>query len=129
MVKKSEKLTQNIKICLKDSEVINEKWIDSNKLASIIDKLYKYENNINYINIINEKVKINNTITINYEIKFTPEQDEVNNFKNKIKNFGNINSNNINDVKILNLMKMNLILIILMKKNMKEIKCNENKSY
>ena len=99
MVKKSEKLTQKIKICLKDSEVINEKWIDSNKLASIIDKLYKYENNINYINIINEKVKINNTITINYEIKFTPEQDEVNNFKNKIKNFGNINSNNINDVK------------------------------
>ena len=60
------------------------------KLNSIINDCINIENNIKNINLINtniNKLKLNNNI----ELKFSPENEELDKFIQNIKKFGNIN--------------------------------------
>ncbi len=87
LVKESEKLPQKVKISLEKSKKINNEWNDNNKLAYIINESIKIENNIKYINSINDSIK--KSKSNNYLIKFIPEE-EINKFLNEIRKFGNI---------------------------------------
>ena len=97
LVKKSEKLTNDIKISLENGRRINKEWNENNKLSSILNDCLDIEMNIKDINIINEnleKVKI-----INTDIYFTTDNiDNCDIFKN-IKNFGKIICNKKIDIK------------------------------
>ena len=91
IIKESEKLPNKIKIALEKEETINNGWNDIDKLNLIINECIKIEKYIKDINIINnsiQKSKSNNNI----KITFSPEENEINDFLKKIKNFGKINN-------------------------------------
>ena len=62
-----------------------------NKLNSLINDCLYIEYNIDNINKINENVKKNNSSE--FSIKFYPEEDGINQFLEKIKNFGFVENN------------------------------------
>ena len=102
IIKNSEKLPNTIKISLEKGKLINNEWKDINNLSSIINDCINIENNIKYINIINDNVKkcnVNNST----KIEFIPEDESINTFIQNIKNFGKIYNmfNFICDSKIL----------------------------
>ena len=73
---------------------MNNYWNNNKELCSIINDCIKIEKNIYDINIINEKIKKYNSFKI--EIKFKPEEIEINEFLKTIKSFGSIYNNSIN---------------------------------
>ena len=84
IIKKSEKLPNKIKISLEKGKIIDKEWSDNNKLNLLINDCINIENNINYINVINEKIKkikANN----NKMIRFSPKENGINEFISKIK--------------------------------------------
>ena len=84
------------KIILEKGKIIEKEW-NNNKLNSLINDCINIENNIKEINDINEKIKKCN-LNQNIEIKFYPEkEDEFNKFVEKIKSFGKISDNNIDN--------------------------------
>ena len=88
--KKNEKLPNKIKLSLKNTNIVDNDWNDESKLSSLINYCTNIENNINEVNIINEKIKQSNSNKID-KIQFFPEKDnEINNFLEKIKIFGKI---------------------------------------
>ena len=92
IIKKSEKLSNSIKLSLERGQMIEKEWNDNNKLKSIINDCINIENNMNEINIINEnfkKMKRNNK----KKIVFNPEENGINEFIDKVKLFGQINCN------------------------------------
>ena len=88
--KKNEKLPNKIKLSLKNTNIVDNDWNDESKLSSLINYCTNIENNINEVNIINEKIKQSKSNKID-KIQFFPEKDnEINNFLEKIKIFGKI---------------------------------------
>ena len=81
---------------LEKTKIIDKDWNNINQLNSLINDCINIENNINEINKINEIIKKNNS-NDNIEIKFTPEEKELNDFLEKIKVFG-ILSNSLNNI-------------------------------
>ena len=101
LVIESEKLPNKVKISLEKGKLINDDWKDENKLCSYINDCIIIENNIKDINIINEKINnYNSSKDIN--INFYPEkEEEIQQFIEKIKNFGEISEIHV-DSKIIN---------------------------
>jgi len=91
IIKKGEKLTNQIKINLNEGKIIDNEWNDNNKLISKIYGCIKIENNIEDINEINNNIKKANSFDI--EAKFI-SKEEINKFIEMIKSFGKIIYNN-----------------------------------
>ena len=90
LVIESEKLPNKVKISLEKGKLINDDWKDENKLCSYINDCIIIENNIKDINIINEQINNYNS-SKDIKINFYPEKEEViQQFIEKIKNFGRI---------------------------------------
>ena len=86
ILKDIEKLPNKIKISLEKCKNINE---TDNNIYKLIKECTEIENNINIINNINSN--INNIFNSkNIKIKFIPEEKEMNEFIDNIKNFGKI---------------------------------------
>ena len=73
----------------KGKSIEKDSWNDNNKLNSLIHDCIIIEKNIDEIISINRNIKKCN-INSNLNIKFIPEEDEINVFLNKIKLFGDI---------------------------------------
>ena len=91
IIKSGEKLPDKIKKSLDQSKIIDNNW-NNNKLNLSIYSCINIEKYINDINIIENEVKKYN-LKNNSNIKFSPEENEINSFINKIKNFGRIYKN------------------------------------
>ena len=85
IVKECDKLPNNIKKCLDNGKDIKDKWNKENELPYVINCCIEFENNLNKIDEINQKIiKCNsNKIKILFEIKEK-------NIEEKIKKLGNI---------------------------------------
>ena len=93
IIKESDKLPNKIKISLEKGKEIENNW-NNNILISLINDCLNIENNINYINEINESIiKCN---SLNSEFSFISNEDEINQLFKIINNFGNIKDNSIN---------------------------------
>ena len=88
MIKKGEKLPNQIRISLDNGKSIDKDW-DNNNLNYYINNCINIENNIKNINIINEKI---NNFNKNKKIKliFYPKINELDKFKEKINSFGKL---------------------------------------
>ena len=91
IIKSGEKLPDKIKKSLEQSKIIDNNWNNNNLNLSIFNCI-NIEKYINDIDIIENEVKKYN-LKNNLEIKFSPEENEINSFINKIKNFGRIYRN------------------------------------
>ena len=88
IIKKGEKLPKQIKLSLEKGKLIDKEWDDDN-LYSYINDCINIENNIKNINIIDENIK--NCKTKNkIKIKFNPKGEQLDNFFETIKFFGNL---------------------------------------
>ena len=85
IVNECDKLPNNVKKCLDNGKEIKDKWNKENELSYVINCCIEFENNINKIDEINQKIiKCNsNKIKIVFEIKEK-------NIEEKIKNLGYI---------------------------------------
>ena len=93
IIKESDKLPNKIKISLEKGKEIENNW-NNNILISLINDCLNIENNIDYINKINESIiKCN---SLNSEFSFISNEDEINQLFKIINNFGNIKDNSIN---------------------------------
>ena len=90
LLKKSEKITKQIKINLDESKIIDNDWEDNNKSLSLINNCIDIENNIKYITEINNNVTKYTSTDI--KLIFDSESEKL---LNEIKDFGKII--NIND--------------------------------
>ncbi len=78
-----------MKIFLEKGKLIENEWNEKNvKLNSLINDCINIENNIKDIKMIKEK--LTKYISINLEIKFNQEEDNVDSFIKTIKSFGMI---------------------------------------
>ena len=94
IIKKGEKLPNKIKESLNIGKNLINKWDNKNITLSIYNCL-NIENNINEINIINDN--LNKTKLYNKkQIVIKPEEKDMNEFLETIKNFGKIYYNNYN---------------------------------
>ena len=82
----SKKLPNKVKVSLEQGKKIENEWNEENKLIYLINGCINIENNINTIKILNEKIEKLNVA--NAEIKFNFEEDTINNYIKRIKNFG-----------------------------------------
>ena len=71
IIKECDKLPNNIKNCLDNGKDIKDKWKKENELPYVINCCIEFENNLNKIDEINQKIiKCNsNKIEITFEIK------------------------------------------------------------
>ena len=89
IIKKGEKLPNQIKIYLDKGKILEKEWDDDeNKLISRINDCLNIENNIQNIDDINKNIKKSNSEDIN--INFVPEDDNINELEKSIKKFGEI---------------------------------------
>ena len=92
IIKDYENLPNNIKISLEKGKLINNEWDDNNKLSSIIFDCIDIENNIKNVNVINDIIdnikKCN--LKLDIDIDFTSGSESIDNWVQKIKNFGEI---------------------------------------
>ena len=89
IIKEGEKLPSKIKTSLEKGKLINNDWIDNNKLSFNINNCINIEDNIKNINIINEnikKCKENNDINIEFNL----DNEYIDNFIKDIKSLGKI---------------------------------------
>ena len=105
-IKESEKLPSKVKFNLEKGKKITNEWNNDNKLNSLINVCINIENNIQYIDEINKKIKKYNSNNIS--IKFCPKFQENKTLKNiSINNkniekelnfidFGNLKEENLN---------------------------------
>ena len=87
-------MPNKIKLTLEKGKYVDIHWedIDKDKLNSLIYYSICIENNIKEINLIDLNMKESSS-NIYLEIKFSPEEVEVNKFIENIKKFGNILQN------------------------------------
>ena len=98
LIKESEKLPNKLKMSLEKGKIKENDWKDKNKLICLINDCINIENNIKEINIINETIKNCNS-KADLNIKFIPEENEIEEFLKSIKNFGILNyDKNINNI-------------------------------
>ena len=89
IIKQSEMIPKKIKIYLdKGKEIKDEEWNENKKLKFLINDCINIENNIKIIDEINKNIEKFNNINLN--IKFTPLSNELNDYLNKIKIFGDL---------------------------------------
>ena len=101
LIKESEKLPNKVKTSLENGKLIHDDWKDENKLCSYINNCIIIENNIKDINLINEKLSNYNN-SKDFKINFYPDkEEEIQQFIEKIKHFGDLNEFIINS-KIIN---------------------------
>ena len=81
------KKENQINICLEKCKIINNNY-GINKLNKFINDCISIENNLKKFQNIKEKVKIFNSI--NFDVNFYPQEEELNNFIEKITKFGYI---------------------------------------
>ena len=102
LIKKSDKITNQIKLNLEESKSIDNDWEDNNKHLNLIYNCINIENNIKYITEINSSVNKYNTEDIKLEFY---SEDEL--LLNEIKNFGTIKKlNDENFEEVLNQSKI-----------------------
>ena len=90
LIKVSEKLPNEIKLSLEKGISIDKEWNDKDdKLKPIINECINIENTIYNINQINQNIK-KSELHNDLEIKFCPDDNEMNYFMDIIQNFGNI---------------------------------------
>jgi len=89
IIKEIDKFSNKIKLSFEKGKEIENNW-NNNKLNSLINDCLNIENNIKDINKIKENIKKNNSLK--FELKFIPNEDEINQFLENIKKFGYINS-------------------------------------
>jgi len=95
-IKDIEKLPNKIKKSLEKGKIIDKEWNNDNRLNIIINDCINIENNINNINLINDKINSHKNDD-SLIIKFYPgNENEIKSFLEKIKNFGKISHNNFN---------------------------------
>ena len=87
IIKEGDKLPNKIKNSLNKGKQINENW-NENKLNSLINDCLNIENNIKNINKINDSIKKNKSI--NFSLRFYPEEDGINQLLENINKFGTI---------------------------------------
>ena len=88
IIKEGEKLPKQIKLSLDKGKLMNEKW-ENNNFISYINDCINIENNIKYINIINENIIKYNKDKKN-KIEFIPKEDCLNDFLENLRSFGKI---------------------------------------
>ena len=81
-----KKLPNKVKVSLEQGNKIEKGWNEENKLIYLINGCINIENNINIIKKLNEKIE--KFKGVNVEIKFNYEEDTINNYIKRIKNFG-----------------------------------------
>ncbi len=89
LLNKSEKIKNKIKVNLEKGKTTKNQWNDENNLKSLINDCISIENNLCEINEVNEKIKKVNSLKL--DIKFEPQEDEILDFIQTIKNFGELN--------------------------------------
>ena len=87
IIKKGEKIPNQIKTILEKGKTLGNEW-DNNKLIDKINDCINIENNIKNIIIINENIEKYSTKQFN--IKFFPENEQIDELSEKIKQFGEI---------------------------------------
>ena len=94
-MKEIEKLPNKMKISLEKGKLIDKEWDNDNKLNVIIKDCINIENNIKYINILNDNIRNYNNNASN--IRFYPDEEkEINLFLDNIKKFGKIDDDLFN---------------------------------
>ena len=74
---------------LEKGKISENDWKNKKKLNSLIDDCFEVEKIINDIKDLDKKLKNCNPKT-NIQIKFSPKEDEINEFLKLINNFGKI---------------------------------------
>ena len=97
-IKKIEKLPNEIKRSLAKGKINENDWEENNKLNSIIFECINIENNIKNINSLNEVIN-QSKLSNQMKVKFSPKEEEINKFLEKIISFGNIYCDNFNSFK------------------------------
>ena len=87
IIKNNENLINKINIILEKGKLVNKDW-NEEKLSSMVNDCINIESNIEYISKINEKLDKCNSLDM--DIRFFPEDNEINNFSEKIKTFGKV---------------------------------------
>ena len=88
IIKESERLPNKINNSLIKATKINKEW-DNQNLNCLIHNCINIENNVEIIRFLNEDLNRCNSIK-NIKYKFYPEENDVKDFLNKIKKFGEI---------------------------------------
>jgi len=92
LIKESEKLPNKIKSDLENGKIEEKDWNDKKKLSKIINNCINIENDIKFINEINEKIK-----KVNQNLGFTiiqPKEEEFSKYLENIKSLIHISYNN-----------------------------------
>ena len=90
LIKNSENLPNEIRIYMEKGRNIDKEWNEEdNKLRSLINECINIENIICNISQLNQNLK-KAELYNDLEIKFSPEDNEMNYFLEIIKNFGYI---------------------------------------
>ena len=85
LLKENEKLPNKVKMSLEKGKRIEKELNNNIKLSSLLNDCINVENDIKYINLINEKIK--KAKSVNSQIKFSSEESE-NNILESIKKLG-----------------------------------------
>ena len=88
-IKETEALPNKINNLIKRGKFEENEWKEKSKLYAIINDCIYIENNIKDILKIDENIKKYNSLQ-NYNIIFEPKEDEINNFLENIRQFGNL---------------------------------------
>ena len=96
IIKNFEKLPNRIKTYLEKGKNIDKNW-KGNNLNSFINDCINIENNIKDINKINESIRKSN-LNNKTEIKFSLEENKINDFLEEIKSLGKINLIKADDI-------------------------------
>ena len=94
IILESDKLPNKVKKCLDNGKEIKDKWNKENELSYVINYCIEFENNINKIDEINQK--INNCNSNKIKLEFDVKEKR---FDNKIKKLGYIKGDNEEDKK------------------------------
>ena len=89
LMKEFQKMPKKIDMFLEKGKISENDWKDKKKLNSLINDCLEVEKIINDIKDLDEKLK-KFTSKTNIQIKFNPEEDEINEFLKLINNFGKI---------------------------------------
>ena len=87
IIKENEKLPNQIKIILENSKKNDHKWNNNEELNIEINECLQIEEKINQIKKINSVIKPNSD---NIHLKFSPDENKINEFIGTIKDFGEI---------------------------------------
>ena len=91
IIRETEKLPNKIQLYLDKSKSIDNEWNDNNNLSKLIYDSISFEKNIEFINVINQKIKKTNE---NIKIRFIPGDQSNLDLLNSIKKFWLISHNN-----------------------------------